>query len=182
MWTDKETNEKQFKKLDSFDMDLIIRKIKDIIDRIEVITIKQLRISLLQDICKTTLWKVMRARGFCFKKTNDINRKPLCERGDLQIARCAHLRKKYMTSEVISTLFTWMRPTWRQIRDILKKGYVQIRLLARYQLAVDSVLYFSMLLMNNVDFCPTANYCLSHIPRTEETTIRRWTLLSLNTG
>ncbi len=94
---DKETKEKTFKKLDSFDIDLIIRKMKDMIDRSEVITIKRLRISLLQDhdldINKTTLWKVMRARGFCFKKTNDINRKILCERADLQIVRCAYLRK-----------------------------------------------------------------------------------------
>ena len=47
------------------------------------------------DINKTTLLKVMRARGFSFKKTNGINRKPLCERADLQIARCAYLRKIY---------------------------------------------------------------------------------------
>ena len=96
---EKETKEKQFKKLDSFDKDLIIRKMKDMIEQSEVITIKKLRIRLLQDhdldLNKTTLLKVMRARGFSFKKTNGINRKLLCERADLQIARCAYLRKIY---------------------------------------------------------------------------------------
>lgn len=94
----KETKTNHFKKLDSFDIDVIVRKMKLMLDQNEVVTLKKLKMHLLKDhdlnIKKTTLWKVIKAKGFSFKKTNG-NRKLLCERADLQISRCAYLRKIY---------------------------------------------------------------------------------------
>ena len=95
--TSKESNphKKPFKKLDSFDIDVISRKIKEMMESGEMITTKKLQASLRMDhrleVPKTTLWRVIRFKGFTFKKTNGI-RKILCERHDLQVARCAYLR------------------------------------------------------------------------------------------
>ena len=93
----KESNphKKPFKKLDSFDIDVISRKIKEMMESGEMITTKKQQARLRMDhqleIPKTTLWRVIRFKGFTFKKTNGI-RNILCERHDLQVARCAYLR------------------------------------------------------------------------------------------
>ena len=92
------TDPPQFKKLDSFDIDQVVRSMKEMIDQRQVITIKRLQTLLSQkydmDVKKTTLWKVMKAKGFTYTRTQG-NRKQLCERPDLQVARCAFLRKIY---------------------------------------------------------------------------------------
>ena len=93
--TEKQSQSKPFKKLDSFDMYVIGRKIKEMMESGEMITTKKLQARLRADhqleVSKTTLWRVIKFKGFTFKKING-NRKILCERHDLQAARCAYLR------------------------------------------------------------------------------------------
>ena len=114
--TTKRKNEKPrqpFKKLDSFDTELIGRKIKDMISSGENITTKKVQGRLLDDhqlnVPKTTLWRVMKLKGFTFRKT-DGNRKILCERLDLQVARCAYLRKIKETRKSINIVY--LDETW----------------------------------------------------------------------
>ena len=85
------------KKLDSFDVDLILRTMTDMMDRREVVTLKRLHAQLSQkdlEVKRTTLCNILKAKGFVYARSQG-NRKVLCERPDLQAARCSYLRKIY---------------------------------------------------------------------------------------
>ena len=85
------------KKLDSFDVDLILRTMTDMMDRREVVTLKRLQAQLSQkdlEVKRTTLCNILKAKGFVYARSQG-NRKVLCERPDLQAARCSYLRKIY---------------------------------------------------------------------------------------
>ena len=86
------------KKLDSFDVDLIVRTMKEMMDRQEVITVRKLRTELSEkkdlEVKKSTLLRAMKKSGFMYARTQG-NRKILCERPDLQAARSTYLRKIY---------------------------------------------------------------------------------------
>lgn len=85
----------KLKSLDNFDIDVIMRKVDEMFAQRIVITLRKLRTFLKEDsqldVGKTTLWKIMKSKGFAFKKTGG-NRRVLCERHDLQVARCKYLR------------------------------------------------------------------------------------------
>ena len=60
-----------------------------------VITLRKLKKFLEKDnilIEKTTLWKLLGSKDFSFKKSYG-NRKVLCKRPDLQVARSKYLRE-----------------------------------------------------------------------------------------
>ena len=85
------------KKLVSFDVDLILRTMTDMMDRREVVTLKRLQAQLSQkdlEVKRTTLCNILKAKGFVNARSQG-NRKVLCERPDLQAARCSYLRKIY---------------------------------------------------------------------------------------
>ena len=128
--TTKRKNEKPrqpFKKLDSFDTELIGRKIKDMLSSGENITTKKVQGRLLDDhqlnVPKTTLWRVMKLKGFTFRKT-DGNRKILCERLDLQVARCAYLRKIKETRKSFNIVY--LDETWVNANHTYPKEWVSV--------------------------------------------------------
>ena len=91
--TDK--NVHQFRQLDSFDINLIARTVKRMLDTNIVLSLRKLQ-KVIKDehslvVSKTTLWRVMKLKKYKFKKTYG-NRQLICERPDLQRLRAKFLR------------------------------------------------------------------------------------------
>ena len=101
-------------KLDSFEVDLIIRKVKEMFDSQQVITVRKLKKSLEEEchivVGKTTLWRILKSKGFRFRKTNG-NRRILLERNDLQKKRIEFLRKVKEARES-NTNLVYLDETW----------------------------------------------------------------------
>ena len=60
------------KKLDSFDVDLILRTMTDMMDRREVVTLKRLQAQLSQkdlEVKRTTLCNILKAKGFVYARS-----------------------------------------------------------------------------------------------------------------
>lgn len=115
-----------FRKLDSFDVDIVKRKVKTLFDKRETVSLKKLMKLLEQEdqlsIKKSTLWKILRRSGFRFRKTGG-NRKLLCERYDLQIARCKYLRElKQLTDCQINLVY--LDETWINSHHTFSKEWI----------------------------------------------------------
>ena len=85
----------QFRNLDQFDVDIVVRKLHELFDKKQPVSTRKLQ-QVLKDenhlnVAKSTLWKILKRNGFSFRRTNG-NRSILCERADLQISRCKYLR------------------------------------------------------------------------------------------
>ena len=82
-----------------------------------VITLRKLKKFLEKDnilIGKTTLWKLLRSKGFSFKKSYG-NRKVLCKRPDLQVARSKYLREiREARDKGLNLVFYRRNMDWQQ--------------------------------------------------------------------
>ena len=117
---------RQFKrKFDSFDKDVIARKMNTFFSNGEFVTLRKLKASLEEEhglrMSKTQLWRFVRALGFSFKNSNG-NRKVLCERNDLQIARCHYLRTLKRMREADYAI-VYLDETWISAHHTFKKEW-----------------------------------------------------------
>ena len=115
-----------FKTLDNFNIDLILRVIKNMFEKKEPIFIRKLMKTLEEEhglvVKKVTLWKVMKSKGFHFRKYTG-NRSILCERPDLQISRCKYLRDVKMARDSDMNL-VYLDETWINANHTHTKEWV----------------------------------------------------------
>ena len=85
----------QFRKLDQFDVDIVLRKLHELFDKKQPVSTRKLQQVLKEEnhlnVAKTQIWTILKRNEFSFLRTNG-NRSILCERADLQISRCKYLR------------------------------------------------------------------------------------------
>lgn len=92
------TNVKQGRKrtIDDFDIDVIRRELLKMFATNQLVTLRKLKLKLQSDcsidISKSTLWKIVRAAGFTFRKTIG-GRNIICEKPHLIAARSKYLRQ-----------------------------------------------------------------------------------------
>ncbi len=95
-------------KLDNFDLDLVIRAVKEMLENQQVVTLRKLKRELETEkqitVSKITLCRILKSKGFRFKRTNE-NRKALTERGDLIAARIKYLREIKDAKETMNVVY-----------------------------------------------------------------------------
>ena len=111
--------------LDSFDKNLIERTVKNMLQKNEMVTLPRLQTVLKMEnslnVSTSTLWRVVHQRGFVFKATKG-NRKILCQRTDLQVARMKYLRKLKELDEQFKRVY--LDETWVNAGHTFKKEWV----------------------------------------------------------
>ena len=96
-------------KIDSFDRDLIGRTIVKMMGENQYVTLLTLMSFLIKnhslDISKSTLWRLVRSLGFCFKKTKS-SKEVICESKNMISLRAKYLRKlKQLKGEQYEILY-----------------------------------------------------------------------------
>ena len=134
-WVDEKPVEKpkvttklhDFKCIDEFDIDIIMRTIRKLWDNKEPVFLMKLLKLLYKEhdmeISKMTLYRVMKKKGLIFKNTRG-NRKILMERADLQIERAKYLRNLKDFKEKDAFELNYMDETWVNANHTHSKEWV----------------------------------------------------------
>ena len=122
--------------LDDFDTSIVVRKVQQMFASKQVVTLRKLKATIQEEAglqaSKTTLWRCLKAKGYAFQKTAGINRRTLCERGDIRKARFIFLRKiKEARDKGYNIVFldeTWVNVNHTKLKEWMNPDAAEARI------------------------------------------------------